>query len=83
MRALGYTDAKVHRAAIGPKLLSTLFVQAQKQPAASGAQASSRAANTMQKTSTAPSAPPPGHPGLDTKLSKPQRAKSCTVSITT
>ncbi|AMP72797.1 type III secretion system effector XopP [Ralstonia solanacearum] len=62
MRALGYTDAKVHRAAIGPKLLSTLFVQAQKQPAASGAQASSRAANTMQKKSTAPSAPPPGHP---------------------
>ncbi|WP_425219890.1 hypothetical protein [Ralstonia solanacearum] len=30
MRALGYTDAKVHRAAIGPELLSTLFGLAQK-----------------------------------------------------
>ncbi|WP_231409074.1 type III secretion system effector XopP [Ralstonia solanacearum] len=39
MRALGYTDAKVHRAAIGPELLSKLFGLAQKQPTASGAQA--------------------------------------------
>ncbi len=61
MRALGYTDAKVHRAAIGPELLSKLFAQAQKQPAADGAQVSRRPADTMQKTSTAPSAPPPGH----------------------
>lgn len=32
MRALGYTEAKVHRAAIGEALLHKLFVQAAKQP---------------------------------------------------
>ncbi|CBJ38639.1 Putative type III effector (HLK1) [Ralstonia solanacearum CMR15] len=32
MRALGYTEAKVHRAAIGEELLNTLFAQAARRP---------------------------------------------------